>query len=58
MTVTVIEYASFRLAVIRLAITQGGPIIVSEEGQGWREMFAFSELSPTSINLDVPLEIV
>jgi hypothetical protein len=56
--VTVIEYASFRLAVIRLAITQGGPIIVSEEGQGWREIFSFSELTHDSINLDVPLEIV
>ncbi len=55
---TVIEFASFRLAVIRLAITQGGPIIVSEEGQGWREIFAFTDISPTSINLDVPLEIV
>ncbi len=55
---TVIEYASFRLAVIRLAITQGGPIIVSEEGQGWREIFSFSELNHDSINLDVPLEIV
>ncbi len=55
---TVIEYASFRLAVIRLAINQGGPIIVSEEGHGWMEMFAFSELIPTSLNLDLPLEIV
>ncbi len=55
---TVIEYASFRLAVIRLAITQGGPIIVSEEGQGWREIFTFTDLPTTSINLDVPLEIV
>jgi hypothetical protein len=39
-------------------MVQSGPIIVSEEGQGWREIFAFSELTPTSINLDVPLEIV
>lgn len=55
---SVIEFASFRLAVIRLAIIQGGPIIVSEEGQGWGEIFSFTELTPTSINLDVPLEIV
>lgn len=55
---TVIEYASFRLAVIRLSITQGGPIIVSEEGHSWGEMFAFSELTPTSMYLDAPLEIV
>lgn len=55
---TVIEYASFRLAVIRLAMVQSGPIIVSEEGHGWREIFSFAELTPTSINLDVPLEIV
>jgi hypothetical protein len=55
---TVIEYASFHLAVIRLAITQGGPIIVSEEGHGWREIFSLPELTPTAIDLGVPLEIV
>ena len=55
---TVIEYASFRLAVIRLAISQGGPIIVAEEGPAWGEMFSLSELRPTAIDLDVPLEIV
>jgi hypothetical protein len=54
---TVIEYASFRLAVLRLAITHGGPIIVSEEGLGWHEMFTFIELSPSPLNLQVPLEI-
>ncbi|MBT4059803.1 MAG: hypothetical protein HOE69_05795 [Euryarchaeota archaeon] len=54
---SVIEFASFRLAVIRLAISQGGPIIVSEEGRGWQEMFAFSELAASHQPLEIPFEV-
>ena len=54
---TILEFGSFRLAALRLALVSDNEFAISDGFQYWVELFASSELSLVSAPLEVPLEV-
>ncbi|MDP6099337.1 MAG: hypothetical protein QF566_04085 [Candidatus Thalassarchaeaceae archaeon] len=54
---TIVEFGSFRLAALRLALVSDDEFAISDGFQYWVELFASSELSLVSAPLEVPLEV-
>ncbi len=55
---SIVEFGSFRIAALRLALISDNEYAVADGFQYWIELFASSELPLLVTPLEVPLEVV
>tara|TARA_B100001750_G_scaffold247911_1_gene275573 strand:+ start:3031 stop:3201 length:171 start_codon:yes stop_codon:yes gene_type:complete len=54
---TIVEFGSFRIASLKLALISDNEFAVADGFQYWLELFASSELPLSPASLEVPLEV-